>query len=319
MATTRNSAQWCALRMLRYLGVTTLAPKPDPTPDDGPDDSETYLAEGDLDEIASIQTAALQDIFDDAPAQISNVSTGGALFAPATITLNVTQGSSTVSVVSGWLPWMAGCSCLVGGDGFINEFVTSTALRRPFMGATATGVQATVFGNAILLDPSVKNVLGPVEVPGQCPLLACSDRAEFDRVSGCHFLSCNVQSGWPAFYLVETRYDPALDYLPVYLRIAPTPQSALPITFKAKLNPPVVSVDDLGTSDNDPSRMLPIPGQWVESIFLPYCIQRLTGTPLFSKADAKPEIARQFAEAKKKLAKFKPQLARTGGLMAFRP
>lgn len=318
VTTVRNSAQWVALRMLRYLGVTSFDPKPDTG--GNPDDNRTYLAEGDLDDIAGILTAALQDIFEDGPASLSNVSTGGALFAPATVTLNVTQGVAATQIVAGWQDWMNGCSVLVAGDGFVNEWQNRTGLlRRPYLGLTAQGVQATVYCNAIELPRGVKNVLEPVSIAGGHDLHPCGDRAEFDRHGGCHLHSPAVHMGWPHAYFVETRYDETLPYLPVFLRVAPAPQAALPLTFRARLNPPVIAVEDLGTSDFDPAVMPPIPGEWVESIYLPYCLQRFTGSALFKNAEARPEIARQYQEARKKLAGFKPQISRKGGLVAFRP
>ena len=84
----RNSAQWVALRLLGFLGVTSLAEQPPST--DASATSQTYVTPGLLDDMAGLITAALQQIALDGPAVLSETPTGGAVFAPTAITLNVT-------------------------------------------------------------------------------------------------------------------------------------------------------------------------------------------------------------------------------------
>ena len=319
VTTVRNSCQWLALRKLSYLGIPDFASAPTTAV---PDSTRNYLTDGMLDEIAGIQTASLQDIFEDGPAALSQVDFGVNLYAPTTITLNVVQnqGFVTLPAGGGYLPWMNGCSVLIQGDSFLNEWANNTGLlRRPYMGATANGVQATVFGNAVELPQDVKNVLEPVRAGFHSPLTPCGSRLEYDELSGCHFFSSFVRQGMPRHFLVESRYDATLDYLQTFLRVAPVPMVAQPLAFIAKLNPYVVTVDDLGDNDTDPGTLVNIPGRWIESIFLPYCLQRFTGTALFKNETVKPEIARQYQEAKKKLAGFRPQISRKGGAIAYRP
>lgn len=302
--------------MLQYLGITDFSPRPDAADVDA---GRTYLDPdgGLLDDIAGIITAALQEIFQDGPASLSEIPFGRNLYAPATITLNVVQGLAATVVVSGMQDWMNGCSVQIAGDGFVNELANRTGLlRRPYLGPTATAVQATVYGNSIELEQDVRAVLEPVTAGLDGELMPCGDRAAFDRFGGCRLHSQFVEIGRPCAYIVEHQYDETLDYLPTFLRVTPAPCEAQPVTFRAKIYPPTITVEDLGDQDDDPGAAFPIPGRWVESILLPYCLQRFTGSALFKNAEAKAEIARQYAAAKATLANTRPQVSRANGSYA---
>lgn len=313
----RNSAQWVALRLLAYLGVTSLA---DPPPaNDASASGAVYVTPGLLDDMAGILTAALQQIALDGPAVLSEVSTGAALFPPTSITLNVVQGNAATQLASGFLSWMVGCTVAIAGDGFQNEFVNGTGrLRRPYLGPTAQGVTATVYGNAVRLPISTRNVLAPVIVGGHGELAPATTREDFDRVSGAgqHCGWGNLRQGHPHCYFVGTEYDETLSYLTRTLRIAPSPLEPLPLSFRAKVDPLTITVDDLGDDDNDPAVMFPgVAGQYTESILLPYCLQLLTGHPLWKpdNPNAAAEIARRAALAKQRLNEFKGQASGSAG------
>ena len=317
-STVRNSAQWCALRLLRYIGVTSFDAAPG---GQDPDSARQYLAEGDLDDVAGIMTAALQDIFADGPASLSEIADGAILHAPAPLVLNVSGGSPSTVLVSGWQDWMSGCSVAIPGDSFVNEFRNRDGLlRRAYLGATVAGVVATVYGNTVELAVGTKTVMDPVRATFDGLLYGCADRGEFDAIGACNHFSTSVRCGRAEGYFVETLYDDTLPYAPTYLRVAPAPGYSQPVNFRAKLLPPTINATDLGDSTYDPVVTLPVPGQWIESIFIPYCLQRFTGSPSFKNEAAKPEIARQFAAARLKLAGFCAQISRHGGgNYAFRP
>jgi hypothetical protein len=313
------------MRLLEYWGVTSLVAAPDAV---SPDANLIYLTPANLPGIAGIINASMQDIFEQGPAALSQVRQGANLFAPANITINVTSGSTTTTP-TGFVSWMNGCTVVIQGDAFANEFVDGAGtLLRPYLGTTATGVPAVVYCDSVQLASNVKNVVEPVNVvdpvipgPYHRPLQACLSRDEFDNISYRNFLwvGLPVQVGRPRIFLAESRYNAAVNYLPIFLRIAPAPLYGTALTFVAKLLPPTIGISDLGTDSSDPGTMLPIPGDWVDSILVPYCLQRMTGTPLFRREELIPEIGRQYKEARAKLESFKPQISARGGRFAFRP
>lgn len=140
--------------------------------------NERGLARGDLVALAAVITKSSQTLFDKAPGSVSERQKGFALRAPTTVSLTVTQYSNTIAFTAGYASWMLGCTISIAGDGIFNEVVTSTSLLRPFMGTSGT-FSATVWCDAIALDSTIKNVVGPVWVPNRAPLSMAIDREQF--------------------------------------------------------------------------------------------------------------------------------------------
>ena len=328
MSTTRNSAQWLALRLLAYEGVTSFSTS---AASNDPDNNNPGLQANTLEDIAGVITAGLQELFDDAPNVINEQRLACNLHAPTTLTLTMTADSANCVVTSGWASWMLGCRVNIAGDGFLNEIVgytsagTVVALLRPFGGSSGSGVSATVYQDAIRLDSNgisnlasglaVQNVIDPVELVGRRLLIPDGTREVFYARGGILPYSGDaIIVNEPTHYFVDSRYDPTASVLPLYLRIAPAPGQFWPIVFRARVYPLQITVANLGDDTTDPGVMFPIPSGIIESILLPYCLQRLTGHSAFRNDSAKAEIARQFASAKNRLQSLVPGVGNTQGV-----
>lgn len=303
------TARVLAIRLLRYLGVTSL----DPTT---PANQAFPIEPTDLDDVIGVMNSALQEYFELSPSEVREANLGAYLNAPTNATLSVTQGSSVITSFTGYASWMLGCTIRLFGDTQDNEVTSQTLLARPFMGATSGSVAATVFGDAVQLDATVGKVFDPVSVPNQSPLLPATSRMEF-----CHMAGYPLVTGpwggsyggsyypffwWvqkpisrPLTWFLESAYTSNLAYVPRRIRVAPMPNAAYSLSYRAGLNALRLQATDVDTGDHttDPMTLLPISDTDVESILMRICAKGMTMLPTFKNAGAVQGIEDAYKRA----------------------
>jgi len=248
------SVQQIALRMLRYIGVTSLLPQP------ATSELES-IGPGDLEDVANAISAAMQEMASIGPLEAKEAPGFAVLNAPTTITLNLTAQNNAMVVASGWQSWMQGCTVRVAGDDQDNEILSQTTLARAYMGSTANGVAATVYGDTITLDDTIGKVAAPLWLPNQLPLWPAKNRDEFLRLGGYPLVTDvnGMATGLP-FYLyyrkpiarpwtwfIDAAYDLSLGYTQRRIRFSPMPDQAYSVAYVAGINPPRVTSADIQT------------------------------------------------------------------------
>lgn len=150
------------------------------------------------------------------------------------------------------------------------------------------------------LDDGVQSVLGPVRLGGRT-LRALTSRNELDNF-GLIYLgqtTPGVENGRPLAYFIEAltqaldddHEDPSL--LRLHLVPAPNSANAGSLTLDG-----VLQVTRLSDFDDD---LLPVPQQYVETLFLPIARKHVSGSIYFSSSQLKEQIEAEFAEAMAKL------------------
>lgn len=315
------TAQTAALRLLRYYGVTSL----DPTT---PARQPFKIQPTDLDDVLSVMNYALQVMTRREPGSEKQQNLGAYLHAPTTASFTVTNGSPVISGFSGYQPWMAGCTVRVNGDTQDNELTSATLMARPFVGTSGTA-SATVYGDAVQLDQTISDVCAPVSLPNQAPLIPCTDRMTFMRLSGYPMI-CNPNGsayGYPFFWFVqkvvsrplawflEGAYQAGINYVPRRIRVAPMPDQTYSLAFRANINPTRLLSTDLANMDfSDPGIMIPVPDDQFESLFEPIALKQLSGKPPFKNSDALPQIEAAYLQAIATLKSLNPMQAVTRGI-----
>lgn len=303
MAGTPATASVVGKRLLRDLGIVSL----DPTTPAG---QQFPIQPGDLDDIAGVMTAAVQELADLGPTEARNRDTGSYLNAPTQVTLNCNAGTNVVSGITPWSAWMLGCTINIVGDGYNNEINDQTHLSRPFLGSTGatTGV---VYADCVQLDDTIGEILPLVQIPPQWPLIAAQDRGQFMQISGYPLVTDpnGAPYGWPGWWFtqkaigrpvawfVDSYYDSTKTYLPRRLRVGPMPDEAYSLSYRVALNP--IRFDTTDIADPDPNTVIPVPSTWVESIFIPMCRKRVSGLAQFRNSASLKEIDRAYAQAVK--------------------
>ncbi len=313
------TVQELALRLLKYIGVTSLDPSAA-----GNGRNTMGLADGDLDDVAAAINGAMQEIFGQGLPFISQRRWASVLRAPMPITITIAEQYDTACVITGYQPWMLGCTVQINGDPQQNEIVSPTALLRPHAG-TGGVMSATVWADALALPPYVVSVIEPVEMPLLPFLQPVSDRFQFRSYNQpfqptsrrgsqggnyTRYITANKQVGIPVVYLVESFYDETKTDLPLFLRVNPMPQTAYPITMSVTIKPPTITSQDIDFDNggSDPLTLLPI--EWHESVLLPVAVQRFSTHPAFKGASSPAEMMRQYQMAFKQLKTRRPNVNR---------
>ena len=260
--------------------------------------------------LISIITAALQVCYARAPEAFAGQA--GTIIAPPTsCTITAINGSPVISI-SGYPYDARGRSLKIDGQ-YYQVAITAlgtTELVEPWQGTTGS-FAATVYGDAVEITSAFHHLLGDVIVQGSGPLFAAPDRQTFLNIRDGSMTGDYGQRGavardpnppgTPEAYWVEEAY--LATGTKRYIRIAPFPASSARMSYTVEYKPREISIADL----SDATLVLPMPGDFVDSIFVPIVLQRWTGSPWFRNESAKPEIARQFKEALQLLAGWSPQ------------
>lgn len=291
------------LDLLSYVGIKSFRASSNSNALNRPGISQSDINAG----IAAIN-GALQEINEKGPQSFKYDRRSAFLYGPTAVVLNVTHGLGG-TFVSGQQSWMLGCSILVAGDPYLNEIIgfngSAVSLQRGFTGATSTDVSATVYCDASLLESDVSAVVEPVEIPPNRRLRQAQSRAAFDRFayqsnSGSaqgYATSTSKTTGTPILYLVDSRYDLASNYLPLYLRVNPMPSAPISVVFSVERKCERVDAAIYSDDDSDPGyEFTSVPADWVERILLPIARQKFTSHPAFKNATAKQSIANEYKD-----------------------
>lgn len=271
--------------------------------------------------VAMAMNGALQELFGNASPWVRFDDRGALIENPTPVTLAVTRGSSAATV-TGWADWMAGCSIIISGsaiDNRIRNDAANAVLKYP-CDVPSGSVSATVYHDCITLPADVMEAVKPVRfnriplspiVSSDAPLFtgeASEEDYGFHRRTTPAVMPARLVDviGSPLGYAIETWSKDAESSPRTRMFLKPAPATGGHLDYKAMLAPPVVISDLAATT------VLPIPLQWVQSLFFPIARQRLSGCPFYRPDAAQAEeIARAYREAITLLESLNPR--KTGG------
>lgn len=267
--------------------------------------------------------AALQEIYGDGPSHVCRRPFALAVHAPTTVTLDVTQGATTIANLATSAAWMRGCTIRIDGEAIDNVLVpgadNALTLLIPVQRATATGVTATVYGDALDLPDELVEIFGKPELAGIRALTWAESREQLLRADVNYWrdygqMNASLQAtrrslGQPHTVWIESYLSPAtaVSVSEKWLRLSPLPEVAGVVTGDARWAPQVFTVADLAA---EPPKKIQLPDGWQESMLFPIVAQRWTACPWFKNNDVKEEIARSFKVAQGLLQSTKPQSQR---------
>lgn len=266
--------------------------------------------------VMAAMNGACQELWGASGPFIRRDERGYLVHATKTVTISVTNGSRNATISVGWETWMVGCSIAINGSAYDNQIrneVDSVKLRTPHDGPTGS-VQATVYCDCISLEDDVVAVMEPVVLDarhlGAVPSGKHYTASRHDQDYGFHRESIVSQAdsrlstvaGRPVAYAVES-WSPAAESIPVSrLRLQPAPREAHKLELSVRMAPPKVT--DIEGNTNT----LPIPHDYVQSIYLPFALQRLKGSPFYRSAPGKDEeIVRSYQAAQELIRKIDPR------------
>lgn len=256
--------------------------------------------------VLSAMNGALQELYTGASPWVRKDERGALLHAPATaVSIDVTNGSTTATISAGtWQAWFSGCAIAIEGAGVVNQIrndARNVVLKFPHDGTTGTKT-ATVYQTSVDVAADMIEVTGGVKV-NRAAISPVTDPPTRDDGS-----ALGVICGTPICYSVDA-WSPGPTASPrTRINLWPAADANGFLEYRGKVVPVVIT--SLATTDT-----LPVPLQFIESIFLPVATQRLTACPFFLDAGRADEIARAYKQAKLDLANLNP--SRDSGMRMY--
>ena len=256
--------------------------------------------------------AALQETTSQGRPWIVTDERGHVLKAPATISIATTDGS-TSATITGWESWMAGCAIVIDGEDIDNQIRNNSASAVLKFPATATGTRnATVYANALNLGADVMDVRKPIRCDG-IDLIEMSSNLPSRRPTafndyGLSSMRMHAPSyrervadtaNQPRFYRVTTWSPSNAASMLQRIEVYPAPAVQCFIEYKCSLAPVVVT-------DLTATTTLPIPFNFVQSVFLPIAERALMDSPFFRGTAAANAIVASDQKAREILKSLEP-------------
>lgn len=238
--------------------------------------------------------------------------------APTTFTVATLVEGGMTAVKPGpekWPSWTAGCLVQLPGDPNMNRIVSTAGLTAtlqfPHL-SSATSGEATVFCDCAELPEDVITVLGPVRPRGS--------RHSLPAASGREELATG--DGGDVRYFVESAV--ANRQVKLRLMLSGPVSTATVIEFQARTTLGTITASDVyddgevvepGEQASDPLVPLPVPANFVESIFLPIATDIFFSKPCVTNYDVSslrnedaPKLVRQQAQvARDMMERMRPQ------------
>lgn len=227
-------------------------------------------------------------------------------------TLAVSGLSNGTKTATGAFPaWSDGCWVLLPGDGTMNRITaisgTTAMLQFPYLGALANGT-AMINVDTAELDGDIITVLEPVRLRGsRYRIQAVSNREELASLGGCedrtrYFIDSAIAAGEVKLRMMLQGYV----------------STDTVIEFQARTSLGRITVADVYTVEAptvDPGTLVPVPAQFIESIFLPLALDEFFASAAITNYDVKsllnqdaPTLIRaQAIQAMELLKNMRPQ------------
>ncbi len=198
--------------------------------------------------------------------------------APTTLAVSgLEHGCMTVTGI--FPPWAAGCWVDLPGDPAMNRILSITGstatLQFPYLANSSSGT-ATINVDTVELDGDIITVLEPVRFRGSKRMLTAASSRE-ELVQGC---------GGDVRYFIES----AISNGAVKLRmmISGYVSTDTVLEFQARTALGELTREDVYNNDaghTDPGVAVPVPANFVESIFLPLALDAFFAKPTITNYD----------------------------------
>jgi hypothetical protein len=254
---------------------------------------------------------------------------GKLLNDPAAVSLTLTRGSTTASVVAAsYATWFPGCSVVIEGTEIDNEILEASVnggnydltLRYPYDGTTGAH-NATVYHDAITLAGGEVELIEPVEIFGLRELVQVSDASQLsvarsDEDYGLrtrrHVATSIRRSDYtdaPAVFWMEDHVPSSTSSEMVRrLRIFPFVRETCTLSYGARIAQPYYSAVD--------TTVIPLSDRHASSILLPIAAKRLMASEFFQHGQKNAQVESGYQAALAIIPRTNPR-PKTGP--TFRP
>jgi len=272
--------------------------------------------------IAHDITATLQEISMTAPS-IYKTRRAQSAIAPETISITVTNGGVNCTATA---TFVNGSTIKIDGDNAWNEIRVESGQKKllfPFGGTSGT-VNATLYHDVLNLDSDAAELVDKPILEGfgyLDPSANKEDLLTYPRNSPDYrrriaFSSPQTRlTGQPSRFFLENAYNS--DHTTTdRIRVYPIPLTAYQLSYFIKVKARTVTASDLGSDGADSTFVLPIQGDYHESILKPLFLERWSGSAWFREDSVKKSIIEEAKKARALLTSYQPQRVRPRRLRA---
>ena len=235
-----------------------------------------------------------------------------ALFhAPATVAVTGLTREGTVATCAAWPEWAAGCVVVLPGDAQPNRILSVAGqvatLQFPHLSDESSG-QATIRADSVSLGAEVISVLPPVRLRGGAALQPANGKRELARCGVAErgdfgrLRRVNACADGRRFYYVDSVMLAGMPGPQLRLRLAEPVTADVVVEFDARCSLGWMTPNHV--YDDSP---VPVPAEYVESLFLPLALLRFFGSSVMRNTDAPPFVTTQAQEAEELLQAMRPQ------------
>lgn len=220
---------------------------------------------------------------------------------PKTISATVTDGSTTLSIVTGYpigayaaATDLPGRGIVLTGDSKLNRLLSSTQLVEHFLGTAGT-VAGTIYGDGIPLGARAEQLAGtPTFTPANSSqrhhLTHVEDRSSWSALG-------TVQTGQPAYWWVDSFGGGDAQATSWLLRLHPLPSARGTLSVPMKQFPASVSLTDLHIT----ARSLPV-FELEEGHLANLCAANLVTCPLWRADVNKSDVRTKASDSRQAMA-----------------
>ena len=253
--------------------------------------------------------------------------TKSALFrASETVTVTAAaQYGTTATKGTAWDDRMLGCKITLAGESQPNRILSistvTATLQNAILGASAAG-SAVVAYDCVELPSNVIAVHTPVRFVGGARLRPSNNRFDLDQplyesTDDYGRVRLSPVQGSANKYLIQTHMQEGVGRpkLRMMLRDAPTIDSVVQYEARCSLGY-FTSADVAGAAPGytDPATAIPIPNEFVETLFLPLAVMRFFSTPIMRDVTPPTYVEKNAQAAAAILEAMRPQ-ARTPAVL----
>jgi len=163
---------------------------------------------------------------------------------------------------------------------------------------TAEWIDVALSGGtaAYVLDQDVQRVEGPVRTSSGLILRPLNSRTSYDTFNQTVLgnTAASGDQGTPLAYYVENEAQREDDSVKITLLIAPTPDTSYTLKVNVTKEPPRIAGEDFC---DDPLPTLPVPHQYVETLFLPIARYHVTRSHWFKSKDSEARLQADYETA----------------------
>lgn len=234
-------------------------------------------------ELVDAANFAFQKLHSIAPPHSKQVIASFYVPAPRTVSLEVTEGSATIT---GYAFPDADLyrTIRIDGDAVDNQILGTDSLLHPYAGPTGT-VSAVIYGDAILVPSTIEEIVSDLHIIDTRTKISQDFSKTIGSIDFGHHQSPQKRVGRPDRWWPESKAENQNPPVPAIMRLNTLPDAAYRIQADATKAPLRITFLDIMDSDSE----IALREEHIESYLIPIARGHLTKSSMWADSSTKAE------------------------------